>query len=516
MKVALTVAVDDTRIEERPDPVCGPGDVVCRVLACATCGSDVGWYVRAQAPGGARARAGRRGRRGGRRGRRRGGRRPRRDPPPRAVRRVPALPARPRDAVRAVPRDGARPGRVRRVRAHPAGARRRAAAARRARPRRGHPDRAARLRAAGAGPRRDPPRRQPARRRRGLQRPAARSPPRTLAASTPCGCASPTASGSRAPRLGRDRARQRAGRRRDRVHRASAGDRRRGRRRSRPAARCACTRRRSRARRCRSRAGPCSRASCVSPRAGRPARPTCARRWRCCAAGAIRVAELIDRAFPLAETGAALAAQRERRGAQGGRLSREGRAAVRDEDLRVLDVPDPVPGPGEVLVRIEAATTCGTDVKMLAARPPAAHDLSRAFGHEMAGVREDTGERVLVGDSVACGTCRHCQAGRPQICRDPRWVLGGFAELMAAPEAALHAIPDGLDAAGRRDGRAARGGRARDRPRAGPPDRARRRRARRRPDGPDARRAAGRRGPHGHARRPPSPSAAHRPRRRER
>ena len=50
MRVAFTVAVDDTRIEERPDPVCGPGDVVCRVLACATCGSDVGWYVRRKLP----------------------------------------------------------------------------------------------------------------------------------------------------------------------------------------------------------------------------------------------------------------------------------------------------------------------------------------------------------------------------------------------------------------------------------------------------------------------------------
>ena len=50
MRVALTVALDDTRIEERPDPECGPGDVVCRVLACATCGSDVGWYVRHKLP----------------------------------------------------------------------------------------------------------------------------------------------------------------------------------------------------------------------------------------------------------------------------------------------------------------------------------------------------------------------------------------------------------------------------------------------------------------------------------
>ncbi len=51
MKVALTVALGDTRIEERPDPACGPGDVVCRVLACATCGSDVhGPYVARKLP----------------------------------------------------------------------------------------------------------------------------------------------------------------------------------------------------------------------------------------------------------------------------------------------------------------------------------------------------------------------------------------------------------------------------------------------------------------------------------
>ena len=50
MRVALTVAPDDTRIEDRPDPICGPGDVICRILACATCGSDVGWYVRRKLP----------------------------------------------------------------------------------------------------------------------------------------------------------------------------------------------------------------------------------------------------------------------------------------------------------------------------------------------------------------------------------------------------------------------------------------------------------------------------------
>jgi L-iditol 2-dehydrogenase len=117
------------------------------------------------------------------------------------------------------------------------------------------------------------------------------------------------------------------------------------------------------------------------------------------------------------------------------------------EDLRVVEIDDPVPAAGEVVVRIEAVTTCGTDVKMWRRGHPLLGPYPAAFGHETCGVREDTGERVLVGDSVACGSCRHCTAGRPQICRDARWVFGGFAERMAAPEAALHAVPDGLDPA---------------------------------------------------------------------
>ena len=118
------------------------------------------------------------------------------------------------------------------------------------------------------------------------------------------------------------------------------------------------------------------------------------------------------------------------------------------EDLRVEDVPAPEPRGDEVLVRVDAATTCGTDVKMWRRGHPILPPYPARFGHETAGTRTDTGERVLVGDSVACGACRPCRAGRPQICRDPRWVLGGFAELIAAPPAALHPVPDGLDAAG--------------------------------------------------------------------
>lgn len=113
------------------------------------------------------------------------------------------------------------------------------------------------------------------------------------------------------------------------------------------------------------------------------------------------------------------------------------------EDLRVREVAEPE---GEVIVEIEAATTCGTDVKMWRHGHRVLPPYPCRFGHETAGRRRDTAERVLVSDSVACGRCAACRAGRAQICRRPTWVLGGFAERIAAPRPALHTIPDGLPA----------------------------------------------------------------------
>ena len=323
----------------------------------------------------------------------------------------------------------------------------------------------------------------------------------------PCACASPTPSGSRrAEAWGATALRRLARRRRDRVHRSP--------RRSRaaadaltPAAAAASTRRRRRARRSaidgwrvflreltRDRdwsAGPAGHAR------GAGAAARAARR---------AAAELIAQRFALEETGAALEAQRDRARAEGGGACREGRRPLRARGPARAERRRPrARAPARCSCEIEAATTCGTDVKMwrrghpkLLAALPGARSATRWRR------REDTGERVLVGDSVACGGCRPCAAGRPQICREPRWILGGFAERIAAPEAALHAVPgrprrrraaamaEPLAAAVHAVARAP-----------AKPDRARRRRPRRRPDGPDARRAARRRGAHGHARRPP-------------
>jgi len=114
-------------------------------------------------------------------------------------------------------------------------------------------------------------------------------------------------------------------------------------------------------------------------------------------------------------------------------------------DLRVEDVADPE---GEVLVTVEAATACATDLKALRHGHLILGPYPARFGHETAGVRCDTGERVLVGDSVPCGGCHACAAGLTQLCTAMTWVLGGFAERIAAPAAALHLIPDGLEPAG--------------------------------------------------------------------
>ena len=115
-------------------------------------------------------------------------------------------------------------------------------------------------------------------------------------------------------------------------------------------------------------------------------------------------------------------------------------------DLRVEEVPEPEASDGIAVVEVQAATTCGTDVKMWRHGHRVLPPYPCRFGHETAGVRADTGERVLVSDSVACAECPQCRSGRAQICRAPTWVLGGFAERIAAPAAALHRIPDGLPA----------------------------------------------------------------------
>jgi L-iditol 2-dehydrogenase len=112
-------------------------------------------------------------------------------------------------------------------------------------------------------------------------------------------------------------------------------------------------------------------------------------------------------------------------------------------DLRAEEVPWPEPGPGEIVVKIEAALTCGTDVKTLRrGHPVMIPRVPTVFGHELAGVvtavgagvrhlRE--GDSVVPANSAPCGLCRLCRAGRPNLCEDLLFVNGAYGEAIALP-----------------------------------------------------------------------------------
>ncbi|MGE0026407.1 MAG: zinc-binding dehydrogenase [Thermoleophilia bacterium] len=130
-------------------------------------------------------------------------------------------------------------------------------------------------------------------------------------------------------------------------------------------------------------------------------------------------------------------------------------------DLRVEDVPDPAPAPGELVVRVLAAVTCATDAKMTAAGAhPALGPLPAGLGHEVAGVVEAAGDgvtwprpgdAVVVANSAPCGACRACREGRPNLCADLTYLTGAFAERLRVPARIaarnVHPLPSGMDPA---------------------------------------------------------------------
>lgn len=126
------------------------------------------------------------------------------------------------------------------------------------------------------------------------------------------------------------------------------------------------------------------------------------------------------------------------------------RAIVMEDVGRVVlrDVADPVPGPGESLVRVSWSGICGTDVHGLAQGPPLRVP-PLVMGHEFSGFEVRTGRRVVVNPRIVCDACEECASTATQRCR-PAETLGvhrpgGFAEAVAVPQSALVAVPEGLD-----------------------------------------------------------------------
>ena len=113
--------------------------------------------------------------------------------------------------------------------------------------------------------------------------------------------------------------------------------------------------------------------------------------------------------------------------------------------VEMLDVPEPDPGPGEVLVQVRAAGICGSELH--GARHPGFRQPPLIMGHEFAGTTAG-GEAVVVNPILSCGHCDLCQRGLRNHCRERQIIgvhrAGGFAERVAVPASALRPVPPGL------------------------------------------------------------------------
>ena len=128
------------------------------------------------------------------------------------------------------------------------------------------------------------------------------------------------------------------------------------------------------------------------------------------------------------------------------------------EQIEIQQIPVPQPGSGEILLSIEAATTCGTDVKVFRrGGHPRMLRVPCLFGHEMAGCVAaigpgvetfSIGDRVVVANSAPCLACDACKMGRENLCQDLHYLNGAFAEFVLVPqrfvEQNTHPIPDSL------------------------------------------------------------------------
>jgi L-iditol 2-dehydrogenase len=113
------------------------------------------------------------------------------------------------------------------------------------------------------------------------------------------------------------------------------------------------------------------------------------------------------------------------------------------KDLKVEDVAMPKLEPGEVLVKVKAATTCGTDLKIFQrGYVERVISLPTIFGHEWAGDVVEVGEglawpkkgmRVRAGNSAPCLHCAMCQKGKFNLCENMIWLWGAYAEYIKVP-----------------------------------------------------------------------------------
>jgi alcohol dehydrogenase, propanol-preferring len=132
-------------------------------------------------------------------------------------------------------------------------------------------------------------------------------------------------------------------------------------------------------------------------------------------------------------------------------------AAIETNPLREVDLPDPEPGPGEILVRVRMCGVCRTDLHVAEGDLPPRHPRI-VPGHEIVGTVERCGpgaSRFAPGARVGvawlretCGTCAWCRRGRENLCPNARFTGydhdGGYAQATVVREDFAYAIPESV------------------------------------------------------------------------
>ncbi len=134
-------------------------------------------------------------------------------------------------------------------------------------------------------------------------------------------------------------------------------------------------------------------------------------------------------------------------------------APIESSPLELSEVPDPLPGPGEVRIRVSCCALCRTDLHVIEGDLGPLPKLPLIVGHQTVGVVDQVGsecKQLRTGMRVGIawlrrtdGTCRFCTTGRENLCPQSRYTGfhsdGGYAELATVPEDFAYEIPAEFD-----------------------------------------------------------------------
>ena len=126
-----------------------------------------------------------------------------------------------------------------------------------------------------------------------------------------------------------------------------------------------------------------------------------------------------------------------------------------NKPLVIDEVPTPVPGPNEILVKVAACGACHTDLHYVDHGTPTFKKPPIILGHEASGIvaavggdvgEWSEGDRVLLSTIFSCGTCAACRDGRDNVCENQLMlgnsVDGAYAEFVLAPEHSAFSLPE--------------------------------------------------------------------------